>query len=146
MVFKTNFEKGKKTMKANYKNFQISTVFKGDKFWNCDNRNRNNHIVTVKNTETGKFTRFEFWCSIANPLFENEYDVLNAFYCFVSDAVSGMESFSEFCNEFGYDADSMKSYKTWKACKRALEKFKRISDFSDDEIYDFVNELAEIAA
>jgi hypothetical protein len=100
----------------------------------------------VKNTESGKTTRFEFWCSIMHPKFETEYDVLNAFYCFVSDALSGLYSFDEFCSEFGYDTDSRKAEKIYKACKRAYTKFERVSGFSENEMYDFINELAEIAA
>ena len=133
-------------MKVNYKQFEIKTFYRGDKCWNCDNRNYNNHIVTVKNTESGKATRFEFWCSIMHPEFETEYDVLNAFYCFVSDALSGLYSFDEFCSEFGYDPDSRKAEKVYKACKRAYAKFERVSGFSENEMYDFINELSEIAA
>lgn len=133
-------------MKATYKQFEIKTFFRGDKQWNCDSRNYNNHIVTVKNTETGKATRFEFWGSIMRPKFESEYDVLNAFYCFVSDALSGLESFENFCREFGYDTDSRKAEKVHKACKRAYSKFERISGFSESEMYDFINELSEVAA
>ena len=82
-----------------------------------------------------------------HPKFESEHDVLNAFYCFVSDALSGLDSFDEFCGEFGYDTDSRKAKKVYKACKRAYEKFKRVSGFADDdEFYGFINELAEIAA
>ena len=133
-------------MKATYKQFEINTVYHGDKCWSCDNRNYNNHIVTVKNKENGKTTRFEFWCSIMHPEFESEYDVLNACYCFVSDALSGLYSFDEFCSEYGYDTDSRKAEKVYKACKRAYSKFERVSGFSEDEMYGFINELSEIAA
>lgn len=133
-------------MKANYKEFEISTRNVGGKSASWDNRNMNYHVVTVKNTNTGKLTRFDFWCSIAKPEFEKEYDVLNAFYCFVSDALSGLESFDNFCGEFGYDTDSRKAEKIYKACKRAYAKFERVSGYSDDEMYDFINELSEIAA
>ena len=90
-------------MKATYKQFEINTVYHGDKCWSCDNRNYNNHIVTVKNKENGKTTLFEFWCSIMHPEFESEYDVLNAFYCFVSDALSGLydDGFHICPDEFG---------------------------------------------
>lgn len=133
-------------MKTTYKQFAINTIYHGDKCWSCDNRNYNNHVVTVTNTETKKTTRFDFWCSIMRPEFESEYDVLNAFYCFVSDALSGLYSFDEFCGEFGYDSDSRKAEKIYRACKKAYEKFARVSGLSDDEMYDFINELAEIAA
>ena len=133
-------------MKANYKNFEIVTRFDGGKTAAWDSRNNNYHVVTVKNTDTGKRTRFDFWCSLAKPEFEKEYDVLNALYCFVSDAISGLYSFDEFCGEYGYDSDSRKAEKIWRACKRSYEKFSRVSGMTDDEMYDFINELAEIAA
>lgn len=133
-------------MKANFKQFEINTVYHGDKCWSYDSRNYNNYVVTVKNKENGKKTRFEFWCSIMRPEFESEYDVLNAFYCFVSDALDSLYSFDEFCGEFGYDTDSRKAEKVYRACKRAYAKFERVSGFSDDEMYDFINELSEIAA
>ena len=132
-------------MKATFKNFDVSAVFHGDKVSAWDSRNYNYSRVTVKNTTNGKETSFDFWGSIVNPVLETEYDLLNAFYCFVSDAISGLESFDYFCSEFGYDTDSMKAYKTWKACKRSFDKFKRVSALSDNDMYDFINELQEIA-
>lgn len=132
-------------MKTTYKNFIISETFAHNKAALWDKNNYNNHIVTIKNTNNGKKTRFDFWCSIVEPDFKNESDLLNAFYCFVSDAVSGLDSFYDFCRNFGYDEDSRRAEKTWKACKKSLEKFIRVSEFSSDEIYDFANELSEIA-
>lgn len=129
--------------KANYKNYRITATYTGAKAatWSEKQENWNHHNITVINTETGKRTRFDFWASIAHPVLDSEYDVINAFYCFVSDAVSGMESFTDFCAEFGYDEDSRRAYKTWRACKRAADKFERIS--GDVDIYDFINELSE---
>lgn len=132
-------------MKTTYKNFVISEKFTQNKVSPWDKNNYNHHVVTVKNTDNGKKTCFDFWCSIVNPDFKNENDLLNAFYCFVSDAVSGLDSFYDFCRNFGYDEDSRSAEKTWKACKKSLEKLERVSEFSTDEIYDLVNELSEIA-
>lgn len=133
-----------RTVKATYKNFQIIAIFKGDKEWNADNlhRNSNNWKVTVKNTETGEKAKFDFWSSIASPNLKTEYDILNAFYCFVSDAVSGDQPFEHFCGELGYDTDSINAKRTWKACKKSLEK---LGGIYDGDIYDLVNELSEIA-
>lgn len=133
-------------MKATYNEFTINTNFDMNKPSHWDERNWNHHTVTVYSKKTGKRTRFDFWGSIMNPELDTEYDVLNSFYCFVSDAISGTYSFSEFCGEFGYDEDSRKAERTWKACKRSLEKFQRMSGYSEDEMYDFINDLAEIAA
>lgn len=127
-------------MKATFKNFRVSANYTGSKpaKWNPDNWHH--HNITVTNTDNGKRTHFDFWTSIMAPEIESEYDVLNAFYMFVGDAISGDMDFSEFCNEFGYDVDSMTAYKTWIACKRAAKKLERI--YSGD-IYDLSNELAE---
>ena len=129
-----------------YKNFKISAEFDGLKVAIWDEYNDRHSKVTIKNLENGKRTSFDFWGSIKNPRLESDYDLLNAFYCFVSDAISGLESFENFCGEFGYDTDSRKAEKTYKLCKRAYVKFNRVSGFSDDEMYDFINELSEIAA
>ena len=96
--------------------------------------------MTVKQQKTMRIQ------SIMNPEIDSEYDTLNAFYCFVSDALSGTYSFSEFCGEFGYDEDSRKAEQTWKACQRSLKKFERVSGYGLDEMYDFINELSEVAA
>lgn len=39
----------------------------------------------------------------------------------VSDALAGSESFSDFCDNFGYDEDSRKAYATWQQCARYAE-------------------------
>lgn len=131
-------------MKATFKNFEVSAVYTGSKAaeWGNGRENWNHHRIAVKNTDTGARTSFDFWASVAEPELRTEYDILNAFYCFVSDAISGDMDFSEFCGEFGYDEDSRTAEKTWKACKRSSEKMKRICD---GNIYDLANELQEVA-
>ena len=131
-------------MKTTYKEFNLTSTFKGDKLapWDDKQQNYNNHVITVANTELGQKASFEFWGSIVNPEIQTESELLNAFYCFVGDAISGKMDFSEFCSEFGYDEDSRKAEKIWNACKRSTVKFDRL--YSGD-IYDFVNELQEIA-
>lgn len=132
-------------VKATFKQFEVKANYKGTKKaeWS-DNRhhNFNNHMVTVINKETAQKITFEFWASIANPVLNREYDILNAFYCFVSDAVSGSESFEEFCSNMGYDLDSRTAEKIYRKCKKQLEKLNKIYD---GDIYDLVNELQEVA-
>lgn len=132
-------------MKYRFNDFEITATYTGDKPapWSDSRENWNHHNITVRSTETGKKTRFDFWASIMNPHLSSKYDVLNAFYCFVSDAVSGLEDFSEFCREFGYDEDSRRAEKVWKSCRRSYEKLSRMSGFSRDEIYDLCNALGE---
>lgn len=129
-----------------YKNFKITAKFDGLKVASWDEYNDRHNKVTIKNLENGKRTSFDFWGSIKNPSLESDYDLLNAFYCFISDALSGTHSFENFCSEFGYDIDSRTAEKTWKACKRSFDKFWNLTGYSLDMMYDFINELSEIAA
>lgn len=128
-----------------YKNFKITAEFDGLKVASWDESNDRHSKVTIKNLENGKRTSFDFWGSVMNPSLESNYDLLNAFYCFVSDALSGVSSFEDFCYEFGYDTDSRSSERTWKACKHSTDKFFRMSGYSLDMLYDLVNNLSDIA-
>lgn len=132
-------------MIAKFKNFKIKAEFRGDMVAPWNGNNYNYHKVIVKNAETGATTSFDFWASIARPELNRERDVLNAFYCFVSDAVAGAGSFDDFCDEFGYNSDSIKALKTFRACEKSYNKFSRVSNFNIDEMYSFLDELLEIA-
>lgn len=134
-----------------YKNFKINAKFQGfepNKAWE-DDKPRRKFFVYVTNTDTNAKTCFTFWDSIASV--ENgakaldEYNTLNAFYCFVSDALSGYNTFSDFCGEFGYDEDSRSAYRIYTACKRAFKSWARVSGMDEGETCDFLNELQEIA-
>ena len=127
-------------MRAKFRNYIINATYRGDKPAKWDSRNYNNHTITVRNTETGKKTSFDFWASLAAPELVTDYNILNAFYCFVEDAIAGEMSFEDFCADFGYDSDSMTAYRTWKACKRAAAKLERITN---EDIYDLANDLSE---
>jgi len=61
-----------------------------------------------------------------DPEINKESDLLHAFDCFVSDAIAGKNSFEEFCSEFGYDQDSRKAHKIYKACVKSCAKLERI--------------------
>ena len=126
-------------MRTSFKNYVISATFKGDKVWKGNPKNHNNYLVTVRDTETGRSTRFDFWQSIARPRMESEKDLLFAFYCFISDAVAGAEGFDEFGRDFGF---SEENWETWKACKRSTRKVER---FTDCDMYDLLNDLSEYA-
>lgn len=127
--------------KATFKQFEIKASYKGNKkaFWGD---NWNNYMITVTNTETDQKITFEFWASIANPELKTEYDMLNAFYCFVSDAIAGSYAFKEFCSEFGYNNDSRQAEKIYRKCKKQLEKLKKIYD---GNIYELANKLQKVA-
>lgn len=125
--------------KATFKNFEVKASYKGNKKAEWGD-NFNNHMVKVTNLETKQSITFEFWASISNPELSTEYDVLNAFHCFVSDAIAGQETFENFCSEFGYDADSRQAEKIHRKCKKQFSKLEKIYD---GDIYDLLNELSE---
>lgn len=133
-----------------YKNFKISANFQGcetNTAWG-DNGLRNKYFVYVTNTDNGEKTRFTFWDSLDNTqrgVVLDGDDLLSAFYCFVSDVCNGLYSFSDFCGEFGYDEDSRSAERIYNACKRAYKSFIRVSGFDESGLYDFVNDLREIA-
>jgi len=99
-------------------------------------------MITVTNLETKEKIRFEFWASMAHPIIKTEYEILNAFYCFVGDAVSGSYDFEEFCSELGYNIDSRQAEKIYKKCIKQNDKLSKIYD---GNIYDLINELQEVA-
>ena len=131
-------------MKTTYKNFKITSTFLGDKCWNADEgqNNYNNHLVTVTNMDLHKKTAFEFWGSIKNPEIKTEQELLFSFYCFLSDGECSRYGFSEFCLEFGYDEDSRKAYRIYKACQKSLKKAERIG-INENLACDIMNDLQE---
>lgn len=137
-------------MKANFKNFTVKSTFKGDKSASWMPENYNNHMIKVINNESKKSCTFEFWNSLRDGEIKDEYSILNAFYCFVSDSISGEYDFEKFCQEFGYNGYIENDYgrfvknkqveKIWKACKKSLSKLERIYD---GDIYELVNALSK---
>lgn len=130
-----------------YKQFIIKSSYKGDKCWSADTTHKNfhNHMIKVTNTDTQQKITFEFWNSIAKGEITEEQEILSAFYCFMSDALVGMQDFEEFCSEFGYDTDSREAEKIHRKCIKSYNKFCKIFDVDNNDIYDFINELQEVA-
>lgn len=132
-------------MAINFKGWRINPVFRGGKCWDMSDgcfQNWNNYKIYVKNNETWKSTSFDFWASIANPELETEYNILNAFRCFVDDAIAGEMDFPSFCADFGCSEDSIKALKIWKSCQRSSKKLRRIFD---GDIYALLDSLEEYA-
>ncbi len=126
-----------------FKGYKISATYLGNKAaeWASDrDQNYNNHRVTV--SHNGQRASFEFWASIMHPEVRSNADLRGAFDCFLSDAMAGMQSFEEFCSDFGYDTDSRKAERTWRACQRSHEKAYRLCG-SDDAIYKIAEALRE---
>ena len=131
------------TINVNGVTVSLKSEYLGNKLWpNSDSRheNYNNHKITVK--ANGKRATFEFWASIMHPEIDSESDLISSFECFVSDAVSGLYSFEDFCSEFGYDTDSRKAEKIHRACQKSADKLKRL--LGDADIYDFANAINDI--
>jgi hypothetical protein len=99
----------------------------------------NKFRVTVA-TPSGK-TRFNFYGSnhdYMNGVTEmSESDLKHALYCMLSDSMAGEQCYEDFCSEFGYDSDSRKARKIWKACVTQAEKSKVLGL----DIYEAANEL-----
>ena len=122
---------------------KINSVYLGDKLWKIDNsfshlKNYNNHRVTV--TNNGKKYSFEYWASIAETKIKDEQGNVFAFYCSLSDGISAMDSFEDFCREFGYDTDSRNAERIYKSCVKTLNKLERVFDC---DLYDLINEIQE---
>lgn len=118
----------------------INSTFKGDKPWFNSGvpTNYNNHAITV--FHSGKRFSFDFWGSQMNPEISSDEENIFAFYCFLSDSVSGEMSFEDFCNEFGYDSDSRSAEKTHKLCAKSMKKYNRV--FPECP-YELINELSD---
>ena len=127
-------------MKTNYKNFEITAIYAGDKCSPWDESNYNYYKISVKNTETRKRTTFDFWCSIAHPEIENENDILEAFSCFLNDATVGNYDIDDFYSEFYGDGEIKNMLRAWRGCKKAYKNAGRVVG-DIDTIYDLLNEL-----
>ncbi len=62
-------------------------------------------------------------------------EVTEVLDCLASDAagIENSQDFEGFCSEYGYDTDSRKAEKTYKACVHQTERLKR---FLGDDLYD----------
>ena len=130
--------------------FQLSAVFidtvKQSTIWSGKHDPElysNRFRVTVK-TEEGT-TSFKYHGShhdyLQGIVELNDSALLNALFCFVSDAVSGSEPFSEFCRNFGYEERTAEAEKVYKACQASTAKLHKV--YSDD-VHELLNELDEV--
>jgi hypothetical protein len=129
---------------ATFRDYSISAEYLGNKgapFNDAKYENYNNHRVVVRNSKTRTRVQFEFWASLAEPELRKPSDLRNAFECFLTDAIAGEQDFAEFCSDFGYDEDSRKAERIYKACKRAAAQAHRL--LGSDDLYDLANQLRE---
>lgn len=71
-------------------------------------------------------TSFKTGMAISEP------DVPSVVSSLCSDALAGEQSFSDFCSDFGYDEDSRKAEKIWKACRAVSPRVRRFLSVSFD--------------
>ena len=133
-------------MKTQFHEFQLSSVYKGDKCWDNGDPgypNYNNHVITVFNTETRKRTQFDFWESIHEKEIKTEKQLLWAFECFLDDALAAIQNKDEwdFFDEFGYEP-SRKAREIYNACKRSARKAKRVVG-DEERLCELCNEINE---
>ena len=77
--------------------------------------------VTLK--YQGRQMSVEFWQGSAHTKEPTAADALSSI---ILDANCGEQTFEDFCSEFGYDSDSRKAEKTWKACAKTAPKVRRL--------------------
>lgn len=103
----------------------------------------NQFSISVK-TDKGRFTS-PFYGSHSDYINGKDEltndDLQDCFSMLCSDAISGSDSFSDFCSNLGYDEDSRRAEKTYKECKKIADKFSRITSV---DLYDLSNSLQEM--
>ena len=115
--------------KARYLNLAISSIFVGDKPAPFMTNNYNNSRITVTNTVNKKRVSFDFWSSINSPEIRTKRELLEALLCILSDAYSAIDSdFDGFCDNYGYNNDSITALDTYKECQKISVKALKVID------------------
>lgn len=96
------------------------------------------HVGNGRSKNYGKHLVFDFWGSKADM--DNKRTELSAYdvLACVSSDVHTPETFKEFCDEFGYDTDSIKAKQTF---ERANRFAKRLRDFFTQEEIEQLQEI-----
>jgi hypothetical protein len=66
---------------------------------------------------------FDFWQGIG---ISHDPTAEGCLECLLSDSSAGDTTFENFCSEFGYDTDSRKAEKTFKACGKTAVAVRRL--------------------
>lgn len=77
---------------------------------------------TVALRRRGRSLTLDYWTGSAITDEPTAKDVLESL---ALDASSGENDFEEFCKEFGYDEDSRRALRIWKACRSMSVRLKR---------------------
>jgi len=105
---------------------RFMSYFEDDKEKNI---NRNVYTVTIK--RNGLRISFKFGDSIINTQEGKQPELYDILACLQSDYFIP-DNFKDFCSEFGYNEDSIKTKKLYKKCISQSQKLKAI--FKDNEI------------
>ena len=130
-------------MKTKVSNLEITAEYIGGKKAPWKNGNSNYHIITIKNTETGKEERFDFWQSSISVTMTTEQDVRAALNCILTDALYGNGSLklAGFCDELGYCIEDVEdAIRSFRACKKTYAQMKKLG-YGTGKIIDTLNEL-----
>jgi hypothetical protein len=91
-----------------------------------DSRPQHNRYSITVMTDAHRHS-FNFYGSIADyeggKVEMSADDIRQALENHVSDALSGCDTFADFCGNFCYDADSRTAERIYRACKRELGKW-----------------------
>lgn len=130
------------------KTFTVSEklVKEGVRFPNTDVHDQTRHNqfkITIKG-DAGRVS-FDYYGSDfdrqAGKVSMDEADLKGAVECFLRDAMSGGDSFEYFCDDMGYDSDSRKAEKIYKACVRDYKKAIKLFD----DVTTAAEQISEIA-
>lgn len=90
------------------------------------------YVFKCRLTRGRKSYTFEFGQSIANGSQEpTMYDVLACM-----SKPCGIDTFEDFCDEFGYDYDSRRAERTWKGYQKGVAAMERLFGDVMDELYE----------
>jgi len=105
--------------------------------WENNGQQRNHFVATLKQGK--KRMSFDYFDSIKN--FESGKTEITAYDALTicSSEINCPDSFEDFCGEFGYDEDSRKAEKTFRALKKSSDKLKKF--FDTEEIRDDLSEI-----
>lgn len=105
----------------------LSLARKGERRppWADETFSHGKHYVVTIARHDGPSLSFDFWGSVADAQAGRHPSAYSVLACIGGD-VHCPETFEEFCGEYGYDSDSRKAERTFRAC---LAFAKKLNDF-----------------
>lgn len=134
------------TVVYNGKESHLTSMWKGleKALWGTDHTQERHHIITVRGVKSS--FEFDFWAGVARPFIETEQEVIEAFSCFISDAIFAESDYSDFCDELGlkkFDEYGYEDRRSEYIYEKCLDS-RRLFDYAiDADIHDFFNWLVE---